>query len=301
MFKNARLYKLPAGWTIDLDAMAEHLSRNPFQPCGPTDQQSSGWLSSRGEANGALVEYVAGQRILKFAIESKAVPASAVKRKLDERIAQIEQQEGRKPGRKAQRELKEEIVRELLPAAFPKTSEALVWFDLQKGRVMLDCSTQASADLVITALVQALPGLVLSPLNTELSPQLAMTNWLTGDADSWPEGFAPGREVELKATDELKSRVKFDHHHLDDEQMRLHIAQGKLPTKLALDWDGRVSFVLTEGGLLKKIAFLDGVFADGHEGGFDADIAIATGELSALIDGLVEALGGEMGLEGGAV
>lgn len=294
MFKSIRTYKLPANWTVDLAQMEACLSSGLFKPCGPTEQQSSGWLPPRGEANGALVESIAGQRIAKFSIESKAVPGSAVKRKVDERIALIEQQEGRKPGRKETRELKELALQELLPAAFPKTAEVLAWFDLQAGRLVLDCSTQASADLVVTALIQALPGLVLSLLNTQIAPQAAMTNWLTGDADSWPEGFAPGREVELKAADELKSRVKFDHHHLDDKQMRLHIGQGKLPVQLALDWNGRVSFVLTDGGLLKKIAFLDGVFTTDHEGGFDADIAIATGELSLLIDGLIDALGGEL-------
>ena len=80
--------------------------------------------------------------------------------------------------------------------------------------------------------------------------------------------------------------------------MRLHIGQGKLPTQLALDWNGRVSFVLTEGMQLKKITFLDGVLENPsngeQDGGFDADIAISTGELSALVDDLVRALGGEL-------
>jgi len=102
----------------------------------------------------------------------------------------------------------------------------------------------------------------------------------------------------LKSADELKSVVKFTRHPIDPEQMLLHIGQGKLPTKLALDWDGRVSCVLTESTVLTKVAFLDGVFEDNasaeDEGGFDADVAIATGELSALINDLTEALGGEL-------
>ena len=77
--------------------------------------------------------------------------------------------------------------------------------------------------------------------------------------------------------------------------MQAHIAAGKLPTKLALTWDGRVSFVLTEGLQVRKLAFLDSVF-EGQgkdDSGFDADVAIATGELSKLIPDLIEALGGE--------
>ena len=182
--------------------------------------------------------------------------------------------------------------------AFAKTSTVMVWMDLQTGRLVLDCASQGKADEVITALVKAFDGLQLSALNTQMSPQAAMTAWLTGTADDWPAHFAPGREVELKSGDEMNSVVKFTRHHLEDEEMRRHISQGKLPTKLALDWDGRVSFVLTEGTQLKKVAFLDGVFEDNATaedgGGFDADVAIATGELGALITDLTEALGGEL-------
>lgn len=292
------IYRIGAGWSAPVEQMEEALAAMPFEPCGATQDQSMGWVPPRGQAHGALVELVGGHRILRFQIETKAVPGSVIKRHLDERVAQIEAQEGRKPGRKESRELRDEIVQTLLPMAFAKTASVMVWMDLQAGRLILDTSSQARADAVITALVKGLDGLQLSPFNTQMSPQVAMTAWLSGSADDWPAHFAPGREVELKSADELKSVVKFTRHHLDEEQMRLHISQGKLPTKLALDWDGRVSFVLTESTVLSKIAFLDGVFEDNasaeDEGGFDADVAIATGELGALINDLTTALGGEL-------
>lgn len=75
-----------------------------------------------------------------------------------------------------------------------------------------------------------------------------------------------------------------------------HIRLGKMPTKLALTWNDRVSFVLTEGLALKKLAFLDVCFEDSKSDTaadqFDADVAISTGELSKLIPDLLEALGG---------
>lgn len=297
MFKNAIIYRLDPAWSMDLLDMEVALGRQLFQPCGATQPESYGWTPPRGEKNGTLVESIAGQRILRFQIESKSVPASAIKRKLDECIAKIEENEGRKPGRKETRELKDSIVLELLPHAFPKESSILAWFDLQHGRLVLDCSSAGKADTLISALVACLPDLQISLLNTRVSPQAAMTQWLAGSADEWPERFAAGRFVELESGDEMNSLVKFDRHHLDDEQMRLHISQGKLPTRLAMDWDGRVSFVLTEGLQLRKVAFLDAVFEGQNsnelEEGFDADVAIATGELSALITDLVHAMGGE--------
>lgn len=292
------VYRIGPDWSATVEQMEEALAKMPFEPCGATQEVSMGWVPPRGDKHGALVELVSGHRILRFVIESKGVPGSVIKRHLDERIADIEAKEGRKPGRKESRELRDEIVHDLLPMAFAKTSTVMVWMDLQTGRLVLDCASQGKADEVITALVKAFDGLQLSALNTQMSPQAAMTAWLTGTADDWPAHFAPGREVELKSGDEMNSVVKFTRHHLEDEEMRRHISQGKLPTKLALDWDGRVSFVLTEGTQLKKVAFLDGVFDDNATaedgGGFDADVAIATGELGALITDLTAALGGEL-------
>ena len=89
--------------------------------------------------------------------------------------------------------------------------------------------------------------------------------------------------------------VRYARHPLDIEEVQAHIAAGKLPTRLALTWDERVSFVLTEGLQIKKLAFLDTVFEDkaADDGGFDTDVAIATGEIARLLPDLIEALGGE--------
>ena len=120
-----------------------------------------------------------------------------------------------------------------------------------------------------------------------------MSHWLKEQEP--PVGFTVDRECELKSADEEKAVVRYARHPLDIEEVQAHIAAGKLPTKLALTWDDRVSFMLTEGLQLKKVSFLDTVFEDkaADDGGFDTDVAIATGELSKLIPDLIEALGGE--------
>jgi recombination associated protein RdgC len=89
--------------------------------------------------------------------------------------------------------------------------------------------------------------------------------------------------------------VRYARHALDIAEIREHILAGKQPTRLALTWQGRVSFMLTDALLVKKIAFLDGVFESGgkKEDNFEADAAIATGELAPMIGDLLDALGGE--------
>jgi len=296
VFKQLTLYTLDPQPLPSLEAMEQALAAMPFLPCMASQEHSIGWVPPRGKANGALVEVVNGQRLLRLQSESKRVPGAVVQRHLDERLEQIEAREGRQPGRREQRQLRDEIVQQLLPMAFAQSRSVCLWIDPAHGRLALDSSSSARCDEAISTLLKSFTFLQPRPWNTQMAPQAAMTAWLSGSADDWPPHFAPGQEVELKANDEQKSVVKFTRHPLDDEQMRLHIGQGKLPTKLALDWEGRVRFVLAESGSLSKIEFLEGVFAEhGHaeeEGGFDADATIATAELSALINDLGTALGG---------
>ncbi len=213
---------------------------------------------------------------------------------MQEKVDRIERESGRKPGKKERRDLKDEAKLDLLPMAFTKQGSMWVWIDTASRLLVLDTSSQGRADEVVTLLVESLPGLSVSLLSTETSPQAAMAHWLK--EQEAPEGFSIDRECELKAADESKAVVKYDRHPLDIEEVHAHIDAGKLPTKLALTWDDRVSFVLTEGLQVKKLAFLDTVFegTQKDDSGFDTDVAITTGELVKLIPDLVGALGGEV-------
>ena len=299
MFKNVTIYRIAPGWEATLESMEAALDAARFVPCGASQDKSVGWAEPRGEEHGPLVESVAGQRILKLVIETKAVPGSVVKEKAQEAADHIEATTGRKPGKKETKELREDALQALLPQAFPRRGSVWVWFDLQNGLLITDAGSQGKNDEVVTALVRVFDGLALTLLQTAMTPQTVMTQWLatTEPENDWPEGFNVERECELKSADEEKSAVKFTRHHLLTDEVRKHLAEGKLPTRLALSWEGRIGFTLTESMQLKKLAFLEGVFDDrpnDDESGFDTDVALATGELSKLIPAVIEALGGEI-------
>ena len=297
MFKNVIMYRIAPGWSITAEEVEARLQDNHFVECGASQEKSVGWVEPRGEANGALLEVVAGQWILKLMVESRALPASVVNRKAQERVAQIEATTGRKPGKKETRDLKDDIRLELLPMAFTKQSRTLVWIDREANLLVMDASSQGRADELVTLLVQSLPGLALSLINTQTSPSAAMADWLV--SQEAPQGFSVDRECELKAADESKAVVRYARHRLDTDEVKQHIEGGKMPTRLALTWNEHVSFVLTEGLQLKKMAFLDVVFegkSQGKDDGFDADVAISTGELQKALPDLLDALGGELPL-----
>ncbi len=298
MFKNIILFRLAPEWSMAREQIEESLQKTPFTECGLSQERSFGWVSPRGEAHGALVEAVGGQFILRFMSESKAVPASVLARKVKEMAAQIEATTGRKPGKKETKELKDEAKLALLPLAFTKQAATLVWINIAQRWLVVGAGNQGRADEIVTNLVKALDGFGTAELQTTSSAAVAMSEWLTSQEP--PPGFSIERECELKASDDSKAVVRYSKHPLDIEEVKQHIASGKVPTKLAMGWDDRISFVLTDTMQVKKLSFLDVVFEgqQANDKGFDADAAIATGELVQMIPDLVAALGGELSLLG---
>lgn len=296
MFKNLIVYRIDPAWRCSLQDLEHALQAAPFLPCAATQAESAGWVPPRGQAHGALVESVGGQWILRYQQESRLLPASVVQQRVQEKCAAIERESGRKPGKKEQRDLKEEARLDLLPQAFTRHSGMWVWIDPQAHWLVLDASTQGKADAVVSLLVEHVPGLAVALVDTAMGPQAAMAQWLlTHEA---PAGFSIDQECELKASDDSKAVVRYARHPLDIDEVRQHVQAGKLPSKLALTWDGRVGFLLTEALQLKKLSLLDTVLdasAGGTqaEEGFDTDVALITAELALLLPDLLDALGGE--------
>ena len=296
MFKNVLVYRIGPAWATSLVQLEENLQAERFVECGATQEKSVGWTAPRGEAHGPLVEAIGGQWLLKLMLESKLVPGSVIARKTKERAAQIEAATGRKPGKKETKELKDEARLALLPMAFTKQGSILVWIDPVARLLVLDAASQGKADEVMTCLAKSMEGLGAMLVQTVISPVAAMSDWLLSQEP--PAGFSVDRECELKAGDDSKAVVRYARHALDIAEVQQHITNGKLPTRLAMTWEGRVSFLLTETFQIKKITFVEGVFQDDPSGNkadrFDADAAIATGEIRKLLPDLLEALGGEL-------
>jgi recombination associated protein RdgC len=294
MFKNALVFRIDRWDAPALTDTGERLAGAPFIPCGASQPESAGWVAPRGERHGALVESVGGHWLLRLCTETKSVPSGAVKAELQARLDAVEQETGRRPKGRRARELKEEIVHAMLPRAFPKRAETPVWLDPRSGFAWVGTANARRADAVVSRLVEALRGtLKLVAVQTALSPASAMAGWLA-DQEA-PPGFSVDRDCELRQPDGEKATVRYARHGLDLAEIAEHIRAGKRPTRLALTWNGRVSFELTDALALKKIKLLDTALeGPAREAGadFDADAALVTGELSGLLADLVDALGG---------
>jgi recombination associated protein RdgC len=298
-FKNLQLYRLPTPWNIELAKFEELLARGPFVKCPSNQPMSRGWVSPRRD--GALVFSLGRQWMISLSVEQRLLPSSVVNEEVKERAEAIEAQQGYAPGRKQLKELRERVTEELMPRAFTRRRTTFVWIDPQAGWFCVDAASPAKAEEVIEHLRHCLDDFPLTMLHTKISPQTAMADWLAGgDA---PAGFTIDRDCELKAVGEEKAAVRYVRHPLGDEvsgEIKAHLAAGKLPTKLALTWDDRISFVLGEKLEIKRLAFLDLLKEEAEKSAeradeqFDADFALMTGELARFLPQLVETLGGEV-------
>ncbi|NVM77036.1 recombination associated protein RdgC [Duganella sp. SG902] len=293
-FKNLQIYRLPAPWAYTPEQLEQALASQAFTPASSNELLRQGWDKPR--PNGGLVHVVNKQMLILLGTEKKLLPNTVINQVAKARAAEMEEAQGFAPGKKAMKELKERVADELLPRAFSIRSNVWTWIDPVNGWLVVDAASPAKADEVIKLLLKAVDRMPLESLRVQRSPVGVMTEWL--QTDEAPAGFTVDMDTELRATGESKAAVRYVKHSLDPEEVRRHIAAGKQCTRLAMTWESKISFVLTEQLAIKGVKPLDvldekdaGVRNDDER--FDGDFMLMTGELSKLMADVVEALGGE--------
>ena len=295
-FKNAQTYRLSTEWPITAEVLHEQLAKRAFQPCGSQEPESRGWVPPC--EGGELVHAIGDNWMLCMQTEAKLLPTAVVHQEADKRAIEIAEQQGFKPGRKQMKELREQVTQELLPRAFTRQRKTFAWINVSAGWLVIDAASQSKAEDVLELLRHTLDTFPVALLRTERSPMSAMAGWLAGEA---PDGFTLDQDFALRSISEERSKATFTNHDIEAAHITEHMEAGRLPIKLAMTFDDRVSFVLTEHGEIKRLDFLDvirdQVKADEHEDAqsiFDAEFALMAGELLRLLPAVVGAMGGEI-------
>ncbi len=291
-FKTLTAYRLNVPVTVA--QVEEALSAKRFSPCGPQDSQSVGFIPPRGGEHDPMLYANNGQILVALQVQSKILPGSVIREFADERAKEIFEREGRRVGRKEMKELKEAIQQELLPKAFTKSSVTQAWINSRDGFVVVN-ATGAKADLMITKLIDTMDFLKVKSLKLQSAPAAIMAAWLS--SGEVPAGFTVDQDCELKSSE--AAAIRYVRHALDGDDVREHLAAGKVPTRLAMTWNDRISFVLTERMTLKAITPLDVMVDQATEGKeaeeiFESEFALMTGEYSRLLKDLIDVLGGEV-------
>jgi len=294
-FRNLRLYRFSSKWQVSQAQFNGILAKSPLVRCGSLDMHSRGWVYPKHDD---FVHAVNGQWLVALGIEQKLLPATVIRQVTQERVVQIEAEQGRKVGRKEVRDLRDGVAQELLPRAFTRRRTTWAWLDTAHGWLAIDAGSDAKADEFLDVLAKSVGDMGLRQLQTQLSPSSATTGWLAGGEP--PPGFTIDDDLELRSAASAQSAIRYVRHGLEGKEIQQHIANGKIVTKLGLTWNDRISFVLTDKLQVKRLAFQDILKEEAEQSAaqadeqFDIDFALMAGELNLMLNDLLLALGGEM-------
>jgi len=284
-FRNLTFFRFPPKTKLaDLETA---LGETALKPVGPLEMSSRGFVSPFGRDAEVLHHRLGDSLWLTVGGEDRLLPSAVVNDELAKKIAAIEQREGRKVGGKNRQRLKEDVLHELLPRAFVRPMRLDGALEVKDGVVAVDTSSRKAAEAWISELRRALGSFPALPLNPGVAPRSVLTGWIAGEP--LPAGLVLGEECELKDALDGGAIVRCQRQELQGDEIAKHLEAGKQVTRLALVLDDKLSFVLGEDLVVRKLKFLDGAVqaleadrTDDLRAELDARFALQSAELKRL-------------------
>jgi recombination associated protein RdgC len=296
-FRNLTLFRFSPAVAEDLTRLDEALNDHRLRPCGPLEMGTRGFVPPVGRGDDAPMTHVVNAcTLITVGSEEKLLPSAVVNDELQRRVQKIAEEEGRKVGGRERKRLKEDLLTELLPRAFVRSSRMSAYVDRKHGWLVLDTASRKNAENALTQVREALGSFPAVPLAPEEGPRALMTDWLT--TGKLPGGLVLGDECELRDPATATGAIaRCRRQDLDAEEVKEHLRNGKQVFQLGLVFDDRISFVLGEDLVLRKLKFLDTVLdelGDSQQDAaaeMDARFALLTLELERLLGKLEEWFG----------
>lgn len=278
-FKQISFYPINIKQLPDLETLADKLSHAEFTQITGLDWSSEGFASPQSFSP-ELVFPADFTWSVSLKRADKVLPASVIREFVDEKVAQIQNDENRNVGRKEKTELKEQITDMLLPRAFSRSSRIYAICDTRHGFLLVNQASANKSEQMIVKLREALGGLEVRLPHTKQSLTSLMTDWLLSGACAG--GFELDSDCELKGTGDTAPIVKVSKQDLTADEVVQHVKNGKTVTQLGLVWREQIAFVLTSDFTLKRVQYLDVLQEEAETHGDDmASVAFASQILMA--------------------
>ncbi|TXR53708.1 recombination-associated protein RdgC [Reinekea thalattae] len=254
-FKNIQVYTFNDAFTHSEGHIETQLSQNAFHPLTALQESSFGFVPCFKDSE-LYVESIAGKLFISAQIQEKILPASVVNDHLNEKLDQIELDEGRRPTKKEREEIKEAIRAELLPKAFHKTKTVSAWIDSNNGLMVVNAASEKTADEFTSALREAIGSLSIVPLGSNASGADLLTQWYV-EPESRPEDFSLEADLELTLLQDPTVKARYKNLDLNAPEINLSLEAGMRICQMALNFEEQCQFVLNEKFQIKRIKYQD--------------------------------------------
>jgi recombination associated protein RdgC len=162
------------------------------------------------------------------------------------------------------------------------------YFDTKNGWLVLDSSSRKAAEEALSQLREAIGSFPATPMAPAEAPRALMTDWVV--RGKLPANLSLGDECELRDPTESGAVARCRRQDLETDEVREHLKSGKQVFQLGLTFDDRISLVLGEDLVVRKVRFLDSVLDEIGEteresaaAEFDSRMALMTLEIERLL------------------
>lgn len=298
-FRNLLVYRLTQDLPFDAQALETALAAKPARPCASQELTTYGFIAPLGKGEDAPLVHVSQDFMLIAARkEDRILPGSVVRDALKEKVDEIEAEQMRKVYKKERDQLKDEIIQAFLPRAFIRRSSTFAAIAPKQGLILVNASSPKRAEDLLSTLREAIGSLPVRPLSVKVAPTATLTDWVKTQQAA--DNFTVLDECELRDTQEDGGIVRCKRQDLTSEEIQLHLSSGKLVTQLSLAWQDKLSFVLDDKMIIKRLRFedllQDQAEQDGGDealGQLDASFTLMMLTFGEFLPELFEALGGE--------
>ncbi|MEX5489933.1 recombination-associated protein RdgC [Pseudomonas fulva] len=298
-FKNLLIYRLTQDVPFEPEALEAALASKPARPCASQELTTYGFVAPFGKGEDAPLVHVSGDYLLIAARkEERILPSSVVNDAVKEKVEEIETEQMRKVYKKERDQIKDEIIQAFLPRAFIRRSMIFAAIAPRLGVILVNSASAKRAEDLLSTLREVMGSLPVRPATVKIAPVATMTDWVK--SQNAAEGFYVLDECELRDTAEDGGIVRCKRQDLTGEEIQLHLSTGKVVTQLALAWQDKLSFVLDDKMVIKRLKFEELLQEQAEQDGgdeaaqqFDASFQLMMMTFAEFLPVLFEALGGE--------
>ena len=295
-FKNAYVFAFTRPFTTTAEELKEALQECTFTPLMSTELRHFGWFNSLGKGSAEVTESN-GNMLICARSEEKILPAQYMKECIDEKVEVIESEQGRGVTKKEREQIKEDVIFDMLPRAFTRTVDTHAYINAEQNIIVVNSSSRGKAEDLLALLRKTLGTLPVTNITPDTQPDEVMTDWVScklNSEDSVFKGaFTLGMEAQLNSLGDQSASATVKNQDLLSSEVQGHLDADQYVTKIALEYDETMSFMLSDDLSIKRIKFFDVIHEQSDDIDHDdlnakimADFTLMSGELNRMIHDL---------------